>query len=39
MRTVKEIDEQLQQKHSYINQLYAQIKAHEESMERLKKRT
>lgn len=37
MRTVKEIDEQLQKEHSYMVQLYAQINAYEESMERLKK--
>lgn len=37
MRTVKEIDEQLQKEHDYMVQLYAQIKAYDESIERLKK--
>lgn len=37
MRTVKEIDKQIQTEHSHMTQLYAQIKAYEESLERLKK--
>lgn len=37
MRTVKEIDKQLQEEHDCMVKLYAQINAYEESMERLKK--
>ena len=37
MRTVKEIDKQIQEEHDYMVKLYAQINAYEESMERLKK--
>lgn len=31
MRTVKEIDEQIQKEYGYMNQLYAQINAYEQS--------
>ena len=37
MRTVKEIDEQLQKEHDSVVQLYTQINAYEASIERLKK--
>ena len=37
MRTVKEIDKQIQEEHDYMVKLYAQINAYEESIERLKK--
>lgn len=33
MRTVKEIDNQIQKEHNYIVQLYAQINSYEQSME------
>ena len=36
MRTVKEIDKQIQKEHDYVVQLYAQIKSYEQSMEHLK---
>ena len=36
MRTVKEIDNQIQKEHDYIVQLYAQINSYEQSMEHLK---
>lgn len=36
MRTVKEIDNQIQKEHDYIVQLYAQINSYERSMEHLK---
>ena len=36
MRTVKEIDKQIQKEHDYIVQLYAQINSYEQSMEHLK---
>ena len=36
MRTVKEIDSQIQKEHDYIVQLYAQINSYEQSMEHLK---
>lgn len=32
MRTVKEIDKQIQEEHDYMVKLYAQINAYEESM-------
>lgn len=36
MRTVKEIDNQIQKEHDYIVQLYAQINSYEHSIEHLK---
>ena len=36
MRTVKEIDEQMQKEHDCMVQMYAQINAYEKSIERLK---
>ena len=36
MRTVKEIDKQIQKEHDCVVQLYAQINAYEQSMEHLK---
>ena len=36
MRTVKEIDKQIQKEHDYIVQLYAQINSYEQSVEYLK---
>lgn len=36
MRTVKEIDKQIQKEHDYIVQLYAQINAYEQSIKHLK---
>lgn len=37
MRTVKEIEEQIQKEREYITQLYIQISAHEQSMKSLEK--
>ena len=39
MRTVKEIDKQIQKEHDCIVQLYAQINSYEQSVEYLKSRT
>lgn len=36
MRTVKEIDKQIQKENDYIVQLYAQINSYEQSVEHLK---
>ena len=36
MKTVKEIDKQIQKEHDYIVQLYAQINSYEQSVEHLK---
>ena len=36
MRTVNEIDKQIQKEHDHIVQLYAQINSYEQSMEHLK---
>lgn len=36
MRTIEEINEQIIQEYEYINQLYAQIDAHEKSIKHLK---